>query len=89
MPARSEPLVTATPALADTQFERLDPLPPSLSLVDPRTLLMRRVRLWFFTKAERWVERRKPLPEQPTIAQLDRLRKDLASMQRKLDKMLG
>jgi len=89
MPARSEPLVTAARALTDTQFERLEPLPPSLSLVDPRMPLMRRVRLWFFTKAERWVERRKPLPEQPTIAQLDRLRKDLASMQRKLDKMLG
>jgi len=32
--------------------------------------------------------RHKPLPEAPTLAQLDKLRKDPASVQRKLDRML-
>lgn len=60
-----------------------------MSLVDPRMPMMRKLRLWFFSRAERWVERRKPLPEQPTLAQLENLRKELASVQRKLDRMLG
>ncbi len=67
----------------------LRPLPRSMSLVDPRMPMMRRLRYWFVAAAERWVVRRKPLPEQPTLVQLDRLRKDLASVQRKLDRMLG
>jgi hypothetical protein len=82
---RDEPLVTQAAPAADT----MAPLPRNLSLVDPRMPMMRRVRLWFFAAAERWVERRKPLPEQPTLAQLDKLRKELASVQRKLDRMIG
>jgi hypothetical protein len=89
LPVRPEPLVAAPPALSDMQSGRLDPLPPSLSLVDPRQPITRRLRLWFYSKAERWVERHRPMPEAPTIAQLDRLRKDLAGVQRRLDKMLG
>ena len=85
LPQRDEPLVSQGPATAD----ELTPLPRNMSLVDPRMPMMRKLRLWFFSRAERWVERRKPLPEQPTLAQLEKLRKELASVQRKLDKMLG
>lgn len=82
---REEPLVSQNATPPDT----LTPLPRNLSLVDPRMPMMRRLRYWFVAAAERWVERRKPLPEQPTLAQLDKLRKELASVQRKLDRMLG
>ncbi|MCB2064037.1 MAG: hypothetical protein KDE25_11425 [Novosphingobium sp.] len=85
MPQRDEPLVSQGSATTD----ELTPLPRNMSLVDPRMPMMRKLRLWFFSRAERWVERRKPLPEQPTLAQLEKLRKELASVQRKLDKMLG
>lgn len=85
LPHRDESLVLDSAAPADT----LRPLPRNLSLVDPRMPMMRRLRFWFIAAAERWVVRRKPLPEQPTLVQLDRLRKDLASVQRKLDRMLG
>jgi len=85
LPQRDEPLVSDTEGAPDLQT----PLPRNLSLVDSRLPLTRRVRLWAFRIAERWVERRKPLPEQPTIAQLEKLRKELALVQRKLDKMLG
>ncbi len=85
LPRREEPLVMNGPAPSET----LTPLPRSLSLVDPRMPITRRLRFWFLAAAERWVERRKPLPEAPTLAQLDKLRKELASVQRKLDRMLG
>ncbi len=85
LPRREEPLVMDGAAPSET----LTPLPRSLSLVDPRMPITRRLRFWFIAAAERWVERRKPLPEAPTLVQLDKLRKELASVQRKLDRMLG
>ncbi len=80
-----EPLVLGSPL----ENREVAPLPRSLSLVDPRQPLMRRIRFWALGLAERWVKRHKPLPSEPTMAQLDRLRTDLASMQRRIDRMLG
>jgi hypothetical protein len=68
--------------------DQIAPLPRNMSLVDPNQPLTRRLRNWLVAKAERWAARHKPLPEAPTLAQLDKLRKELASVQRKLDRML-
>ena len=86
---RQESLVTAEPALDRLLQEPIVPIPRNRALVDPRQPFMRRLRFWLVGAAERWATRHRPLPEQPTLAQLDRLRKEMASVQRKLDKMLG
>jgi len=86
--SRSEPLVVATPAMAAILPDQIAPLPRNMSLVDSNQPLTRRLRNWLVARAERWAARHKPLPEAPTLAQLDKLRKELASVQRKLDRML-
>jgi hypothetical protein len=81
--------VSGTPSKAEADLERLAPIPRNRSLVDPRQPLRLRLRLWLVGVAERWAARHKPMPEAPTQAQLERVRKELASVQRKLDRMLG
>lgn len=85
LPLARKPEILVTAAAPD----ELAPLPRNMSLVDPRTPLLGRMRAWMLDVAERWVARNRPLPEQPTIAQLDRLRSDLASAQRRLDRLIG
>jgi len=84
-----EPLVVARQRETVVQPDQIAPLPRNMSLVDPNQPMARRLRNWLVGLAEKWAARHKPLPEAPTIAQLDRLRKELASVQRKLDRMLG
>ena len=83
---RHEALVEQTPR---DNTEALAPLPRNRALVDTNQPMLRRLRFWVLDIAERWVTRNRPLPEQPTLAQLNRLRSELASVQRRLDRMLG
>jgi hypothetical protein len=88
-PQRHEPLVRAASAMQASLPDQIAPLPRNMSLVDPNQPMTRRLRNWLVGLAEHWAARHKPLPEAPTMAQLDKLRKELASVQRKLDRMLG
>jgi len=82
--SKAEPLVELA-----ARDKAVAPLPRSLSLVDPRRSTMQKLRSWMLGVAERWVERHRPLPEQPTLAQLTRLRNELASMQRRIERLIG